>query len=496
MSADLTFLAFDLGASSGRAVLCRLRDGRLLLEEVHRFPNGPVQVLGHLHWNVLQLFEEIKVGLRIGGRESDLAGVALSTWGVDSALLDRGGELLGLPYCYRDDRTAGIMEKVFTRMPREEIFTRTGIQFMPLNTLYQLYATKILKPELLRATGTLLMMPDLFVYWLAGRKGSELTIASTTQFLDAQTRAWSQEIFDRLELPFDILPEIYPSGSMVGELLPEIADEAGLRKAWIVAPASHDTASAVASVPASVEHFAYISSGTWSALGVLVPEPVINQVTLDENFTNECGLAGRYMLRKNIMGLWPLQECRRIWAQAGQVYDYADLVQLAEQAAPFGSIIEPDHESFLPPGDMPARIAAFCRQTGQEAPAGPGAITRCILESLALKYRFVLDKLEKALGWRGEILHIVGGGSKNRLLCAMTASATGRPVLAGPSEATTLGNAVIQARALGAINSLEEGRQLILASSELERYEPREQEPWESFYARYLKIKEQTITLL
>jgi rhamnulokinase len=497
MGAHTAFLAFDVGASSGRAVVTRLRNGGLEMEEIHRFPNGPVQIQGHVHWNVLQLLEEIKRGIGLAAqRKESVASIGLSTWGVDSALLDREGELLGVPYCYRDSRTGGIMERVFESIPRERIFELTGIQFMPLDTLYQLYATKVLKPATLDLAGTLLMIPDLFNYWLTGRKGCELTDASTTQFLDARTPAWCREIFDRLDLPFDILPEIHPPGTVLGSLAVEVADEVGLVGVPVVAPASHDTASAVAAVPASNDRSVYISCGTWVALGALVGEPVITAQTLRDNFTNERGVEGKYMLRKNIVGLWLLQESRRIWSQAGQSYSYEDLVDLAERAEAFGPMVEPDHPSFLAPGDIPARIQAFCQETGQEPPADVGSIARCILESMALKFRYVLENLEQALGWRARVVHMVGGGCKNELLCQLTADATGRPLLAGPSEATTLGNAVVQAEALGEIGSLEEGRDLIRASYEMVGYEPQASDRWDEFYGRFVKLRETTTTLL
>ena len=498
MASGVTFLAFDVGAESGRAVVSRLEDGRLQLEEIHRFANGPIRLLGHLHWNVLRLLEEIKSGLALCARDygPDVAGIALSTWGVDFALLDREGELLGIPYCYRDQRTDGMMERVFARISRQKIFEHTGIQFMPLDTLYQLYATAVQKPATLDLAGTFLMMPDLFNYWLTGRKGCELTDASTTQFLEARERTWSREVFDRLALPSGILPRIHPPGTVLGPLLSSVSEEVGLAGVPVIAPACHDTASAVAAVPASAADYVYISSGTWSALGAEIDEPVITEQSLVGNFTNERGVGGKYMFRKNIMGLWPLQECRRMWAEAGQTYSYAELTQLAAQAPPFGPIIEPDYEGFLPPGDMPARIRAFCQETGQEPPSDRGAMARCILESLALKYRYVLDGLEQALGWRAEVVHIMGGGSRNDLLCQLTANATGRPVLAGPSEATTLGNVIVQAQALGHVSSLEEGRELVRSSFDLVGYEPEDGEHWEGFYARFVRLSEETATLL
>ena len=497
MAATATFLAFDLGAESGRAVVSRLEGGRLHLEEIHRFANGPVRVHDHLYWDVLRLFEEIKRGLSLGARKATrIDGIGLSTWGVDSALLDRQGELLANPYCYRDPRTNGMMDRVVARMSRQEIFEHTGIQFMPLNTLYQLYATAVLQPARLESAGTLLMIPDLFNYWLTGRKGCELTDASTTQFFDAHRRTWSREIFERLGLPFRILPEIHPPGTVLGPLLPSVAEEVGLPDVPVIAPASHDTASAVAAVPAAGDDYIYISSGTWSAVGAEVDQPVITAQTLRDNFTNESGVDGKYLFRKNVMGLWLLQESRRTWAEAGQEYDYATLVRMGAQARPFGPVVEPDHESFLAPGDMPSRINDFCRNTGQEPPTDRGALVRCVLESLALKYRWIVDRMEEALGPLAPVVNVVGGGSLNTLLCQLTANALGKTVLAGPSEATTLGNVLVQAIARGYISSLEEGRNIVRNSFELKEYRPQERDRWEEFYARFLKVKEKSTTLL
>jgi rhamnulokinase len=497
MAATATFLAFDLGAESGRAVVSRLEDGRLHLEEIHRFANGPVRVHDHLYWDVLRLFEEIKRGLNLGAHKAaPIDGIGLSTWGVDSALLDQQGELLANPYCYRDPRTNGMMDRVFAHLSRQEIFERTGIQFMPLNTLYQLYATAVLQPARLESAGTLLMIPDLFNYWLTGHKGCELTDASTTQFFDAHRRTWSREIFERLGLPSRILPEIHPPGTVLGPLLPSVAEEVGLPGVPVIAPASHDTASAVAAVPASQKRSVYISSGTWSAVGAEVDQPVITEQTLRDNFTNESGVGGKYLFRKNVMGLWLLQESRRTWAEAGQEYDYATLVRMGTQARPFGPVVEPDHESFLAPGDMPSRINDFCRNTGQEPPADKGALVRCILESLALKYRWIVDRMEEALGPLAPVVNVVGGGSRNDLLCQLTANALGKTVLAGPSEATTLGNVLVQAIARGHVASLEEGRNIVRNSFELREYRPQERDRWEEFYARFLKVKEKSTTLL
>ncbi len=491
-------LALDLGAESGRAVLARIEGERIELEEVHRFPNEPVSIGGHLYWDALRLFAETRRGLGHGARRAGrrLGSVGLCTWGVDHALLDREGELLANPYCYRDPRTAPMMERVFARIPREELFQRTGIQSMQLNALYQLYATSVLKPSLVGAAGTFLMIADLFNYWLTGEKCSELTIASTSQFLEARETAWSREVFERLDLPLSILPPLVLPGTRLGPLLPTGTEEPALSGVPVIAVASHDTASAVAAVPSRGPECFYLSSGTWSALGAEVGAPLITPRTLQGNFTNERGAAGTYLLRKNIMGLWLLQESRRTWALSGQELDYPALVELAARSRPFGPMVEVDHESFLAPGDMPSRIADFCRKTDQEPPAGVGEVARCVLESLALKYRWVLEQLEEAMGRKAEMLHVVGGGSRNALLCQLTANAVGRPVLAGPREATTMGNVIVQGMACGWLASLAEGRELIRRSVDLASYEPRDRAGWDGYYQRFLQLKRRSTTML
>jgi len=386
------------------------------------------------------------------------------------------------------------MERIFKIVPRERIFELTGIQFMPLNTLYQLYATAVLKPAVLERASTLLMMPDLFNYWLTGRKACELTDASTTQFLQARPRTWCSSLLQKLRLPVSILPEIVEPGTVLGRLLGTVSE--ALAGVPVIAVASHDTASAVGAVPAQRKDAVYLSSGTWSALGAEVAEPSIDAKSLKHNFTNECGLGGSYMFRKNIMGLWLLQECRRKWAEEGRSLGYDELVRMASSAEPFGSFVEPDHESFLAPGDMPGRIAEFCRATGQKPPEGEGPLVRCVLESLALKYRWVLERLEESLGIRAGVIHVVGGGSRNGLLCQLTADATGRPVVAGPDEATASGNVLVQAMAKGLVGSLAEARGIVRASYKLLEYEPREGERWQELYGRFVSMKETSTTLL
>jgi rhamnulokinase len=492
---EARYLAFDLGAESGRAVVGSFDGKKLTLEEIHRFPNGPVRVHEHLHWDALRLFEEVRRSMQIcAHRHRSIDGIGVNTWGLDFALLDRGGELLANPYCYRDQRTSGMMERVDRILPRERIFELTGIQFMPLNTLYQLYATSVERPALLEAASTFLMMPDLFNYWLTGRKACELTDASTTQFFEARPRTWSKTIFDSLGLPLAILPELLRPGTVVGPLLASACDAfAGVP---VIAPASHDTASAAGAVPARSTDSVFISSGTWSALGAELAQPAIGPESLRLNFTNECGLEGKYLFRKNIMGLWLLQECRRRWAEEGVPLEYDELIRMASRANPFGAVVEPDHESFLLPGDMPKRIMEFCRATGQAPPESRDAMVRSILESLALKYRWVLDRLEEVLRMRAVVIHVVGGGSRNALLCQFTADATHRHVVAGPDEAATSGNVIVQAIARGHLRTLAEGREIIRASYPLKEYEPAEKEGWDELYDRFLRMKEHSSTLL
>ncbi|MDW8355914.1 MAG: rhamnulokinase family protein [Bryobacterales bacterium] len=484
------YLAFDLGAESGRAILGSISDSRLTLEELHRFPNVPVRLPTGLYWDSFRLFYEIQLGLALAGRERrlQLDGIGVDTWGVDFALLARDGTLVANPMHYRDSRNDGMLERTFAVVPREEIFAQTGIQFLQLNSLYQLYSMKLASSPALEVADKLLFMPDLFNYWLTGVQRSELTIASTSQFYNPVAGRWATELFDRLGLPARILPEIVPPGTRLGSLLPHVAEAAGLAAAPVYATACHDTASAVAAVPARGDGWCYISSGTWSLMGVELDKPVINAQSLALNFTNEIGAAGRIRFLKNIAGMWLLQECRRAWALEGADYTYEQLARMAAAAPPFGPLIQPD--AFLHPGDMPAKIAAFCRATNQPPPQTPGQFCRTILESLALRYRQVLENLESLLGRRLETIHIVGGGSRNELLNQLAADATGRVVIAGPAEATAAGNVLVQAMGAGLLRSLEEARELVRRSFDLTTFEPRADSRWEAAYERFLRLSE------
>jgi rhamnulokinase len=469
----MKFLAIDLGAETGRAILGTLENGRLTLEELHRFPNTPVRLPTGLYWDTLRLFHEIRHALLICGRERklELDGIGIDTWGVDFGLLGSDGALVDNPRHYRDSRTSGMLEKTFAVAPREEIFAETGIQFMPLNTLYQLHAMRLSSSPALDAATRLLFMPDLFNYWLTGEMRAEVSIASTSQFYNPIKKQWASGLFRRLDLPERILPEIVPPGTRLGTLLPEIAEWSGLgSNVPVYATACHDTASAVAAVPAEGDGWCYISSGTWSLMGVELNAPIINERSLALNFTNEVGAGNKIRFLKNIAGLWLLQECRRAWALAGREHSYEELSKLAAMAPPTREFIDPD--AFPEPGRMPDRIAEYCRARGCQAPDQPGEMTRLILESLACTYRQVLLNLETLLSQAINRVHIVGGGSRNRLLNQLAANATGRTVIAGPAEATAAGNILVQAIGAGAVSGLGEARQIVKRSFPLETYQP------------------------
>ena len=488
MAHPLNFLAFDLGAESGRAILAQFDGERIQLSDVHRFSNGPVYLPDGMHWDVLRLWTEIKEGLALFAREQggDVAGIGLDTWGVDFGLLDRDGALVSNPYHYRDGRTDGMLEEAFRRVPREEIFEQTGIQFMTLNSLYQLLSMVDGRSSALDIAETFLTMPDLFNYWLTGRKVCEFSIATTTQCYDPREGDWARPMLERLGIPARIFPEIVPPGTVLGSLAPSVAEEVGLGSVPVIAPACHDTGSAVAAIPAEGPDFAWISSGTWSVMGAEVTNPVINRKSLAFNFTNEGGVCGTFRLSRNIMGLWLVQECRRTWAHHGEEYSYDELTQMAFEAEPLQAVVDPDHSDFLKPGDMPARIRAYCRETDQPVPQSKGAIIRCALEGIALKYRWVLERVEEMLERRLEPLHIVGGGTQNRLLSQLTADAIGREVVTGPVEATATGNVMMQGIALGHLASLEEGREVVRNSFEVTVFEPGSRAGWDDAYSRLL----------
>lgn len=490
MADRATFLAIDLGAESGRVLSGNFDGQQVTLEELHRFPNEPVKITDGLHWDILRIFAEVKEGLRKAVGLERLESLGIDSWAVDFGMLDRDGALISNPYNHRDPRTEGMIERAFERVEKEEIYRTTGIQFIRINTLYQLLALE--DSPLLEAADALLLIPDLINYWLTGEKACELTNATTTQLYDVEAGKWSWELVQKMSLPTNILPEVVPPATHVGTLLPEVADEVGLSEDLkVTTVASHDTASAVVAVPAEGENFAYISSGTWSLVGVETPQAVLTQEAMDSNFTNEGGFGGTTRFLKNVMGLWLLQECRRTWEQRGENYSYEELERLARETPAFGAIVDPDHPSFLAPGDMPSRIKSFCEATGQEVPERPGEIARCVLESLAIKYRTVLVQASEITAQHVEVVHVVGGGSQNALLCQLTADATRMPVLAGPVEATALGNVMVQALASGHVESLEEIRAVVRRSVEMSRYVPGyEADGWDDLKRRFLEVAE------
>ncbi len=461
-------------------------------------------MLDTIYWDLPRLFDEVKVALRkasSGGGELDAAGV--DTWGVDFGLIGRGETLLGNPVHYRDARTDGMLEEAFRRVPRERIYEVTGLQFLPFNTLYQLLALSRSNSPLFEVAETMLMMPDLFGWLLTGRRAGERTDASTTQLLDPRSGTWSDELCRDLGLPRAILPDLIEPGTALGPLRRSVAEELGLsRPLTVIAPATHDTASAVAAVPvrsaspsssassspSSPPDWCYLSSGTWSLLGVEVPHPVITAETMRYNLTNEGGVAGTTRLLKNIMGLWLVQESRRTWARTGREWTYEDLIARAQVAPPFKTLVDPDDTSFLATGDMPARLAAYCNRTNQAPPVDEGALVRCCLESLALKYRWTIERIEAILGTTIRTIHVVGGGSKNTLLCQFTADACGRPVHAGPVEATAIGNILMQAIGCGRLGSIADMREVVARSFLVTVYEPRDTAAWNDAAGRFASL--------
>ena len=484
------YLAFDLGAESGRAVKGTIRDDRLTIEEILRFPNTPVSVHGTTYWDVLGLLRNVREGLRACVMQSGEApaGIGIDTWGVDFGLLDANGALLTNPVHYRDRRTEGMIELACRTLPRQRIYEITGIAFHPFNTLYQLLALHRSNAPWFSRARTMLLMPDLLHYFLCGTKGAEYTIASTTQLLDARRREWSDELCDSLGLRRELLPDIVEAGTVLGTLTEETQRECNVGPVPVIAPASHDTGSAFAAVPATAQEWATLSCGTWSVMGTELPAPRTDKLCLDRNFANEGAVGGKIRLLKNIMGLWVLQECRRTWARSGRELDYATLIQEAIAAPPFPCSLHIDDPSFYAPHDMVEAIAAFCKRTGQSMPQEHGSIVRAVIEGIALRYRAVLNELEEIIGKTVPLIHMVGGGIQNRLLCQMAADATGRPVMAGPVEATAIGNIVVQAVGTGRLASFTEARDLVRRSVEIRQYEPRQADAWDEAYARYVRL--------
>lgn len=483
------FLAFDLGAESGRTLLGTLQDQKLSVKEISRFPNGMINILGHLHWEIFRLFEEMKNGLELCASElgDQPDSLAVDTWGVDFALLAEDGTVLGLPFAYRDARTEGMMTEFHKRMPREKLYELTGIQMLPINSLYQLYAMSRLHSPALQTASDILFMPDAFNYLLTGEMASEFTFATTSQLYNPTKGDWEDTVLAALEIPRTTLQDIVAPGTTIGALHASVTRETGLKPIPVIACASHDTGSAVAAVPATGKDWAYLSSGTWSLMGVEVTHPVLTEQAMSCNFTNEGGVEGTFRFLKNIMGLWLVQQCKKSWGRDSPI-SYEELTRLAESAPPFRFMIDPDDLSFLNPPDMPEAIRLFCDKTGQGAPESRGEIVRCALESLALKYRFVLDQVRQIYPHEIKTIHVIGGGAKNKLLCQFTANATGLPVVTGPTEATAIGNIMVQALAMGQVSSLAEIRTVVRNSFELTRYEPRATESWGQAYHHFTKM--------
>jgi len=482
-------LAFDLGASSGRAMLGRIVDGKIEVEELHRFSNDPVQVGDRLHWDILRLYHEIKMGLLKAKHQGiELHSMAIDSWAVDFGFIGKDGELLGNPYHYRDRHTEAAMESLFAEIPAAVIFARTGIQFLSFNTIYQLYALKQANSHLLKEGKRFLMIPDLLRYFLTGQMHNEFSNATTTQLFNPIEGTWDTELLRMLDLPTSWFGKVLKPGMQAGVIQASVCEELGIPSIPVYAVAEHDTGSAVAAVPATEKSFAYLSCGTWSLMGTEVDQPVMHHLAQKLNFTNEGGVADTYRLLKNIMGLWILQECRREWERAGQSYSFPELVQMSVAAKPLAVFIDPDDAMFMPPGDMPTRIVQYCSQTGQQAPQTAGEIVRCILESLALKYRHVFELTERLSGQSFNGLHMVGGGIQNTLLCQWTSNAIGKPVWAGPSEGSAIGNLVVQWIAQGKYTDIWEARRAIRDSFPMTTYEPEEQDAWESAYRRFCTL--------
>jgi rhamnulokinase len=484
------YIACDLGAESGRVMLGRLEGGRLLLEEIHRFPSAVVRVMGSLRWDLLRIFEELKSGLRaVAQRGLPVDSLSVDSWGVDYVLLNNVHPMLSPPFHYRDARTEDTYEKVRKSIGSELIFAETGIQFMPINTIYHLASDLERSPDLLEVAQYFLTIGDYFNYLFCGVPRVDQSNASTTQLYNPQSRDWSHVLIERCGFPSKIFPRLVPSGTVLGPLTAEVAAETGLRDAQVVATCSHDTGAAVAAVPAEgKDDWAYLSSGTWSLLGMELPAPLINEEIRKCNFTNEAGYGGTTRFLKNIVGLWILQESRREWTRQGLELDYAALTREAQSAEAFRSLINPRAERFMKPGDMPQKILAYCLETGQPAPETPGQFARCILESLALYYRVTLEEMEQLTGRAVARLHIVGGGSQNALLNQFAANAIGRQVVAGPAEAAAIGNVLIQAIALGHVASHPDLRKIVRDSFALQTFEPLESQSWQDVYQRFLKL--------
>ena len=483
-----SFAAVDLGAQSGRVAVGHFDGERLQTTEVHRFANVPVRLGDTLHWDVLGLYREVIDGLRAAAAHGAVASIGVDSWAIDFGLVDRDGRLLRNPVHYRDARRARAVDGALERISPRELYDRTGIQLLPINTIFELAAMAGESDPVLDVADSMLLIPDLVHSWLCGVRTSERTNASTTQCLDARTGVWARDLVERLDVPSRLLPELVEPGTRLGSLHAAVAEETHLGATDVVAVATHDTGSAVAAVPFRRPDSVFISVGTWSLVGLEVDEPVITDASFAANLTNEGGVDHTVRLLRNVTGLWLLHECRRAWADEGTDYAFDELVALAKDAPAFGAFVDPNDPAFTEPGNMPARIRALCASTGQTPPADAGATARCILESLAMKHAETIGTLASVSGAEPTEIHVVGGGARNELLCSWTASASGAPVLAGPDEATVLGNLLVQAMAAGEISSVSEGREVVRASVELVLHEPEETPEWEEARARFAEI--------
>ncbi len=491
MSKKYKFLAFDFGASSGRAMLATFDGEKITLEEKHRFSNDPVLVGGSLYWDVLRLFHEIKQGILkcANSGDRDIDAIGIDTWGVDYGLLDENDKLIGNPYHYRDTRTDGMYDEAFKKVSKEDIFKSTGIAFNWFNTVFQLLSMRVHNDKSLDRAKTLLFMPDLFNFFLTGVKKTEYTVASTAQMFDSEKHEWAYDMLKKLDIPTDILTDVIYPGETVGTLLPELAEELGVGEIPVIAVASHDTGSAVAAVPVvDNKDFVYISSGTWSLMGVELDKPNTSMEAMEYNFTNEGGVNKTIRFLKNIMGLWLIQESRRQWDREGELLSFDELEQQANAAKPFASLIDPDYPAFQTPGNMPKRIREYCEKTGQEVPQTKGDIVRCIAQSLAFRYRYTIEGMEKVTGKKYDVVHIVGGGIKDKMICQFTANATKRTVEAGPVEATSIGNVLVQTMAMAGVKSLNDARKVVKNSFDIATYTPADSEAWDAAYEQWKKI--------
>lgn len=481
-------LAFDFGASSGRAILGSFDGERITLEEVHRFSNDPVMVGNTFFWDVLRLFHEIKQGILKAKLKGGFDSIGIDTWGVDFGLIDEKGYLLENPVHYRDERNVGMIEESAKYMSKDEMYDRTGIQFMDFNTVFQLLSLKKNRPELLERADKLLFMPDLLTYMLTGEKVSEYSIATTSQMVNIKTQTWDKDILKALGIPEKILCDIVPAGTKTGMLRPELCEELGIESVPVISVCGHDTQSAITAIPSETKDFAFISSGTWSLFGTELDSPVVNEKAKKLNVTNEGGYNYTTAFLKNICGLWLIQESRRQWIREGKEYSYAELEKEALKAEPFKCFIDPDAPDFVAMGDMPSRVREFCKKTGQYVPETVGEIMRCIYESLAMKYKNVLAGIEDCTGKCFDRIHVAGGGTKDTFLCAMTASSCNRTVYAGPIEATVLGNIAVQFMSDGVIKDIAEARKIIGNGENLKVYQPVDADKWEEAYKEFVKI--------